>query len=392
MEKSFKISSLPACLLLLALLGCAGHRPVLTEKTAEVPETTPDIQASVPTSTPMPPAPADKPAAKPASRPVTLAFVGDILLGGSALPKLNREGPDSFFIHVKDLLAEADLAVGNLEGPLGSQGEVYVDKQYTFLTPPEAAQGLKNAGFRILTLANNHAMDFGPQALDSTLSALDALGLKHSGAGDDEASARRPAVLEVADRKVAVLAYSLTYPSEFWAGPQKPGCAQGDGYSIREDVAAARASGAQLVIVCLHWGQEGKTVLRGYQPALARVALEAGADAVIGHHPHIWQALGVIGGKPVAYSLGNFVFGSYSQKAVRSGILYLTFDGNNRWSGGKVIPLNVHNGSVQFSPRPLAGAEGRKFCDHLAVLSKPQGARLTWDGAAIHWIPPTPKP
>jgi poly-gamma-glutamate synthesis protein (capsule biosynthesis protein) len=309
-------------------------------------------------------------------------------MGGSALPKLKKYGPDSFFVNVKTLLSQADLCVGNLEGPLGNEGQIYVDKKYTFLTPPEAAQGLLNAGFKILTLANNHAMDFGPDAMNSTLAALDALGLKHAGEGQDETAARQSAVVEVADRRIAVLAYSLTYPSEFWAGVSKPGTAQGDGYDIRQDVAAARQAGADLVFVCIHWGQEGKTTLRGYQPSLAKVALDAGADAVIGHHPHIWQALGVLHGKPVAYSLGNFVFGSYSAKVTRSGILYLTFDEDNHWTGGRVIPLNVHNGDVQFAPRPIAGVEGRKFADHLSTLSKPQGAKLRWDGKAVQWIVP----
>jgi len=349
------------------------------------PEPTPIPTALLGEETPTPDSPSSS--RRKASRPVTLAFVGDILMGGSAKRKLLNEGPDSFFVNVRDALAQADLCVGNLEGPLGESGKVYVKKTYTFLTPSIAAQGLRNAGFRVLTLANNHMLDFGPEALRSTLATLDDLRLQHTGAGEDDLAARRPAVVEVAGRRVAVLAYSLTYPSEFWARPGRPGCAQGSWENIRADVSSARQEGADLVVVCIHWGAESKTTLRGYQPSVAKMALEAGADAVIGHHPHIWQGLGVIGGKPVAYSLGNFVFGTYSAKVTRSGILYLTFDEENKWSGGYVLPLNVHNAVVQFSPRPLGGVEGKKFADHLTGLSKKEGASLRWDGSLLRWDP-----
>lgn len=382
--------------ILLSACGCAARRdlPVVTASNAAAPSLTAAVASAIAPATPTPSPTATAsptatvPAKKRADRPVTLAFVGDIMMGGSALPKLRKSGPDSYFTHVKDLLAQADACVGNLEGPLGDEGEIYVEKTYTFLTPPLAAVGLKNAGFRAFSLANNHAMDFGPQALDSTIRALDDLKIPHTGAGRNDAEARKPAWVEAAGRRIAILGYSLVYPSEFWAQADKPGCAQGDGNDMRQDIASARAQGADLVVVFMHWGQESKTKLRGYQTALARVALESGADAIVGAHPHIWQGLGVIKGKPVAYSLGNFVFGSYSAKVTRSGILYLTFDEDNRWTGGRVVPLNVHNGSVQFSPRPLPPADGRAFATYLNTLSQPLGAKLHWDGTAVQWAAP----
>jgi hypothetical protein len=138
--------SLPLALVLMG--GCAArHGANLVTDVSDSRPLTPTIftvsdapegHADHPSQPPPRPHPRLPPPRHHASRPVTLAFVGDILMGGSALPKLKRDGPDSFFVHVKDLLAQADVCVGNLEGPLGSGGEVYVDKQYTFLTPPRS--------------------------------------------------------------------------------------------------------------------------------------------------------------------------------------------------------------------------------------------------------------
>jgi poly-gamma-glutamate synthesis protein (capsule biosynthesis protein) len=202
----------------------------------------------------------------------------------------------------------------------------------------------------------------------------------------DLQEAREPAWIERGGWKVALLSYSKTYPIEFWASESRPGCAPGDGYLMREDIQAARAKGADLVLVAVHWGVEKSVKLRGYQVSLAQLALEAGADAVVGHHPHIWQSLEVHRGKPIAYSVGNFAFGSYSSSTTESGILYLTFDRNRRWSGGWVVPLDVNNHRVQFSPTPMKEAAAGKFFKYLAKLSKK--ASLSWEGTLIRWDAP----
>jgi poly-gamma-glutamate capsule biosynthesis protein CapA/YwtB (metallophosphatase superfamily) len=291
------------------------------------------------------------------------------MMGGSAAHKLKTAGPDSFFVHVTPLLKQADLVTGNLECPLGTGGVKFPNKKYNFLVDPSSAKGLAHAGFKLLTLANNHMMDFGVGALQSTLNELESNGMKHAGAGMNEAQARRPAFLDIKGRKVAILAYSLTEPSEYWARETRPGCASASGPEMREDISSARSKGADLVIVCIHWGQEKKTKLRYYQPGLAHLAIDSGADAVIGHHPHIWQGLEVYHGKPIAYSLGNFCFGSFSSSTTNSGILYLSFNRENRWIGGKIFPVNVNNYQVQFSPKPMKRDLARNFFRYLSKLS-----------------------
>ena len=314
--------------------------------------------------------PTPAPVVVPASdKTITLAFVGDIMMGGRAADKLKTEGPDSFFTYTAPLLKQADISMGNLEGPLGLGGNREKGKKYTFLTDPSSATGLAHAGFKLLTLANNHTMDFGVEALQSTLTALDQEKLKHTGAGMTNAEARQPAWFEVKGRKVAVLAYSNTEPLKYWATDSRPGCAPAHANEMKEDIESAKTKGADLVIVCCHWGQEKKTKLRYYQPQLAHMAIEAGADAVVGHHPHIWQGLEVYKGKPIAYAIGNFCFGTLT--GIRdSGILYLSFGEKGQWAGGKVVPLNVDNYQTRFDAQPMKPKDTLKFFAYLAKVSK----------------------
>jgi poly-gamma-glutamate capsule biosynthesis protein CapA/YwtB (metallophosphatase superfamily) len=363
---------------LFLTIGCAG-----VQKTVQ--------QEPVPASTPIPVA------VTPSDKTITMAFVGDIMMGGSAAYKLKTEGPDSFFTNSVTLIKQADIAMGNLEGPLGPKdtGKIWIKKKYTFLVDPSSATGLAHAGFKLLTLANNHTMDFGVTALQSTLDALEKNGLKHAGAGTNLAAAREPAWFELKGKKVAVLAYSLTEPSQFWATNDRAGCAPADGILMKDDIQAARAKGADLVFVCCHWGQEKHTRLRYYQPTLAHLAIEAGADAVVGHHPHIWQNLEVYQGKPIAYAIGNFCFGTLTG-IKDSGILYLTFDEKNHWTGGKIIPMNVYNYQTHFDTTPAKEKQAKTFFAYLKKGSKT--ANLSQEGSEITWkapdvvVTPTPSP
>ena len=360
----------------LMTVGCAQVQKAAPERFSAPPTITasPFLTAtstSTPTPTPV--------VSSSLGQTLTLAFTGDIMMGGSASYKLKTEGPDAFFIHTAPYLKQADIVMGNLEGPLGTSGQKCPHKKYNFLIDPSCAPGLARAGFTLMTLANNHIMDFGPEALRSTIIALEEAGLKHAGAGSNLEEARTPAWLELKGHKVAVLAYSRTEPVEYWAAESRAGCAAALEQTMREDITGAKARGADLVIVVCHWGQEKKTKLRFYQPELAHMAIDAGADAVVGHHPHIWQGLEVYHGKPIAYAIGNFCFGSLSTSTVQSGILYLNFDGKNRWIGGRVLPLNVNNYQVQFAAQPMKEKQAGKFLEYLRGLSDTADLSLTTD-------------
>lgn len=305
-----------------------------------------------------------------------ISAVGDVMLGGTAAPVLAQQGYDYPFVHVGAVLKRSAAVFGNLEGPLTDGGTPAPDKQYVFRSPPEkVAPALKAAGFTVLSLANNHILDYGEAGLNDTLASLAQAHILHAGAGADDLTARAPAWFSAGGERVALLAYSLTLPPSFYATADTGGTAFGRERHVRADVAAARAQGADIVLVSFHWGQEGSTVLRDYQRLLAHAAIDAGADAVIGHHPHVLQGIERYGRGVVLYSLGNFVFGSYSRMAARSVIAQLVFKGP-RLVRVELVPIDVFNPEVNFQPRLLRGADADAVIAQLAQLSAPLQTRV----------------
>jgi poly-gamma-glutamate capsule biosynthesis protein CapA/YwtB (metallophosphatase superfamily) len=329
------------------------------------------------------PAPTPAPAAIVEFR---LAAVGDVMLGGTATPQLRQFGYDYPFEYVRPLLHQAQIVFGNLEGPLTDRGTPVPHKQYVFRSPPEkVAPALARAGFNVMSLANNHSMDYGVAGLADTRAALQGNGIAPVGAGNDLAEARAPVYMKAGGATVAFLAYSLTFPEEFWAAPGRPGTAFGHEAAVRADVAAARRK-ADVVIVSFHWGQEGATELRDYQVQLAHAAIEAGAAVVLGHHPHVLQAVEHYQGGVILYSLGNFVFGSYSKTATRSVIALLTFR-NGQVRELQLVPIDVNNVEVVFQPRPLHGQEAARALAVIERLSRERGTTLENRGGIAVWTP-----
>ncbi len=332
-------------------------------------------------------APVSTPAAVavPAARSgeLRIAAVGDIMLGGTAAPEMRKYGYDYPFELTRNILKQGQIVFGNLEGPLTDGGVAGTVKQYVFRSPPDkVAPALARAGFNIVSLANNHTLDYGPEGLEDTRAALEKAGIRAAGAGRNVMEARQPVYMVADGITVAFLAYSLTLPEEFWAGPDKPGTAFGHESFVRADVAAAREK-ADLVVVSFHWGQEGKTELRDYQTQLAHAAIDAGASAVLGHHPHILQGVERYKNGVILYSLGNFAFGSFSNTATRSVIALLTFR-DRQWRELRMIPLNVKNAEVVFQSRPLVGHDATEATEHLQQLSQSLGTTLeNHDGVAV---------
>jgi len=315
------------------------------------------------------------------AEPVIIHAVGDIMLAGSGTGLLNRAGYDYPFKATADVLREGDLNIGNLEAPITAAGEEFKGKKFRFRSAPAAAAALRNAGFNHLSLANNHILDFGPGALNETIAALDRLGITHAGAGADLSMARKGAIVSVSGVTVALLAYSLTYPAEFYAGNDRAGTAPGRESYFTTDIARAKQS-ADYVIVSFHWGAECAEFPRDYQKSTARKAIDAGADVILGHHPHVLQGIEFYKSGVIFYSLGNFAFASRSRKADRSMIARITLE--NGISGVEIIPLNVLYSDVRLQPRILAGARGQSVADRLNRLSADMGTLVSARGDRYH--------
>lgn len=236
---------------------------------------------------------------------VTLTFVGDIMLDGGPGHLVSNDGDP--FAHVTEILLESDMTVGNLECAITRKGHAE-DKTYTFKGPLESL-GLLRKYFTVLSLANNHSGDWGTAGFADELTLLSEERIAWVGGGRNEREARRPFVADVKGQRIAILAYNDYPPKSFAATTTKPGTAWLVEKSILDDIRAARVnSKANWVFLFLHWGEELEPRPTAEQVALAHRLLDAGADGIVGTHPHVTQTIEWYGNKPIVYSLGNFVF------------------------------------------------------------------------------------
>ena len=299
---------------------------------------------------------------------IVINAVGDIMLAGRWAPVLKKKGHQHPFGGVKAALANGDINLGNLESPIATGGAEYMAKRFRFRADPALAMALRGAGFNLVTLANNHSMDFGGAALAETLLHLKSAGIAWIGAGSNLAEARKMALYTIKGKRIAFLGYSLTQPIDFFAGQQRSGTAPGYERLVAADVAAARRQ-ADFVVVSFHWGKEANPAVQPYQRSAAHKAIEAGADAVIGHHPHILQAVERYKNGIIFYSLGNFTFASKSRTADVSAMVRLRLNGDQRTA--EIMPLDVLHRRVGFQPQLLSGARGEAVIAKLNRLSQP---------------------
>lgn len=259
--------------------------------------------------------------------------MAQILLGTGDLA-MDRADYDESFVATRDVLRAAALTFGQLETSFASGGTRLPQARHAVRARPEGAAALGRAGFDVISMAGNHCMDWGAEAFFETRANLEAAGIAVVGAGANIAEARRPVIKTLPDgTRVALLAYSSILPQAYWADERRPGCAPMRAHTVyeqiehdqpgtparvhtfphREDLAAMEAdiraakAQADLVVVSQHWGIHFvRAVIADYQRDVARAAIAAGADAILGGHAHILKGCEVIDGKPVFHSLCNF--------------------------------------------------------------------------------------
>ncbi|MCL6588739.1 MAG: CapA family protein [Firmicutes bacterium] len=297
----------------------------------------------------------------------SLIAVGDICFAG--IEKKVIEDPEYPWAGTKSILQSGTILVGNQEVPYSTRGSIYTQKKWTFRMDPRTARSLTTAGFRVVTLANNHIMDYGPLAMQDTLNILDELKIAHTGAGNSLSEAREPAILTASDGTTfAFLAYSLVYPELFWASSKRPGTPYGDPAYFVPDIQKAKTL-ADYVVVSFHWGNELLFYPKPYQKLYGRKCIDAGASIVLGHHPHVLQGVEAYKGGLIAYSLGNFIFGSPSVKIKDSIILAVDYDENGLVQA-RLFPVNVSRYEVNYQPRLRYGEDAERVLQDMRTYSK----------------------
>jgi poly-gamma-glutamate synthesis protein (capsule biosynthesis protein) len=307
-----------------------------------------------------------------------MAF-GDILLARTPGSRVLQHGFRYPFTGIRDLVSSADIAFANLENPASWLGSPYPGKpeNVTFRADPATLFGLAWAGFDLVSLANNHMNDYGPRALAETLDFLDLLGVARVGAGRDLEEARRAAVLERGGVRFAFLAYAEPIWSVIGARPAsagrtwarieerfhgplpepKPparpdsarsslaGVAIADLQSMTEDVARVLSSvRPDYLFVSVHWGDELQRMPNRFQRTFGRAAIEAGATAVLGHHPHVLQGVERYKEGLIIYSLGNLVFDMAADATYEAAAFNLKLK-SGRLASLEIIPLKINRGS-----------------------------------------------
>jgi len=302
---------------------------------------------------------------------VRLMAVGDVMLGQSIGRRIRRYGPLAPWANVKSYFDQADLVVANLECTISARGTRW-PKTFTFRAPIAAAASLSAAGIDAVTVANNHAIDYGLDAFADTLTYLDGAGVGHFGGGSNLDAARAPLVLEANGLRIAFLGYVLpmygkpAFSTRQWAATDTTaGLAIGTPQVVTADVTAAKQI-ADVVVVMVHGGVEYSFRPSRGQKNFDRAAIAAGASLVIGAHPHVLQGYVVEGYQAIAYSTGNFVFDYFTGDPNDTAILDVTLSVNGiealNW-----IPIEIHSGF----PGAADDEETARIMSHLQQLPPP---------------------
>lgn len=305
-----------------------------------------------------------------------LVAVGDISLARGVNKDFYTGRSVSPLTFVAPLVSRAAVAFGNLESPLTKRntrvptkgpagGEIFLkgNPDFTFI--------LTEAGFDVLSLANNHIMDYGPEGLADTIHYVEREQIKHVGAGADLAAALNPAEVDVDGFKIHFLAFNAVPPAEYNAAAGKPGVAPLDEGVVTSAVAASAAK-ANLVVASLHWGDEGMFYPSAEQKRLAHKIVDAGADVVVGHHPHVLQGVETYEGAIIAYSLGNFLFDTRFPERRYSTLLTVEISRSKGVLGYRLIPIYI----VGTEPTVAGGTEGAELMEFVLMSASGKNVRL----------------
>ncbi|HYI23652.1 MAG TPA: CapA family protein [Candidatus Limnocylindrales bacterium] len=283
--------------------------------------------------------------------------VGDVMLAQSIGRRIVRKGPLAPWKKVVPYFDRADLVVANLECTISNRGTAW-PKTFTFRAPIKAADSLVAAGIDVVSLANNHALDYGIPAFEDTMDLLDERSIEYAGGGSNKTEAHAPLIVEQNGLTIAFLGYVMPFSgrpafnTRQWAAEaDKPGLAIGTPDVVAAEVAAIRDE-VDIVIVMVHGGTEYSRGPNKKQREFAAAAMGAGATLLIGHHPHVLHGYKQTQTTVIAYSIGNFVFDYFTGRMNDTAILDVTLSAEGVESLDW-IPIRIRNGF----PTPAVGDE-----------------------------------
>jgi poly-gamma-glutamate capsule biosynthesis protein CapA/YwtB (metallophosphatase superfamily) len=296
--------------------------------------------------------------------PLSLIAVGDLMLGGRSKKLLSEFGSDYPFRAVAPLLRRAAIGLGNLEGPLAREAEKH-ERNYSYRVHPKMAKALPRAGINVVTLANNHLLDCGREGVLETLEALADAGVATIGAGVDKLTAHAPCLLPAGPYRVGLLGYYWNRRTS--ARGKLPGSAMDPPEDLAADIGALRKQ-VERVVVTFHWGVPYVREPSPEDRTKARFAIDCGADAVIGHHPHIVQPFEVYRGRPIFFSIGNFTFGSGNSRG-ESLLLGLRFEEKQTFVYVYAVYVKNRDPRVNYQPKILRGNGAERLLRKLGEIS-----------------------
>jgi poly-gamma-glutamate capsule biosynthesis protein CapA/YwtB (metallophosphatase superfamily) len=302
-------------------------------------------------------------------------LAGDVFLGEHLKDYIKKNGPAYPFAGLRETIDRHDIAFANFESSITTAEKPIWVKKYVFQVGLDEARALGSSGLDLVSIANNHTMDFGEEGFLDTLEALETIGQRYVGGGRDLAEATQPSVFTAGGTRVVFLAYSDWSSILTRAADGRAGINPLETDRAVEEIRMLKKPGS-VVIVSVHWGLQHTETPTAQQVRAAHALVDAGADVIAGHHPHCPQSVEVYKGKPVFYSLGNLVFGLSNPDRVHNIAASLLFDGD-RLVSARILPVNGLFFSNGYSPSFLEGDEAAAVVKKIEKISRRFHTKVT---------------
>ncbi|MEI4832175.1 CapA family protein [Bacillus sp. FJAT-53711] len=320
-----------------------------------------------------------EPTKKPKEDPeITLTFSGDTMFDWQLRPVIQSKGADYPFQHVKPEIEKADYSFVNLESAFTTREKKYPGQLFWIKSDPSTLQAIKNTGYDIVNIGNNHTLDYYQDGLLDTISHVEKIGLPYIGAGKNASDAYTAREVTIKGKKFKFISFVRFMPDSAWvATNDKPGIANGYDLNLVTKTIKEQKKDADYMIVYMHWGVEKTNRPADYQKEYVQKMVEAGANAIVGSHPHWLQGFEYYNKVPVAYSLGNFLFPDYvTGHSAETGVLTIKFNGKNVQMSFN--PYMIRNNQIT----PLQDTEKQNMLQYLQSISN--NVQIDKDGNIIN--------